>query len=200
MSSVTMRRSKSSEREAFVHRPVIKRYPEPFNLAFIEASSTGIPPLRWAAFAPEIGSPVFLIGTPEIGNDNGPPVASGTLITGVVSNYLEMGLMITDAQISTGTCGGPLLNARGEVVGIARPATNRPGINFVLPSHNVEGRVPDWQYMLSRTIERAQPMVARVPQLILHLRYPFSSLPVSGAEGLVVEPQSLQRNEKGESL
>jgi S1-C subfamily serine protease len=136
-------------RAAFTGK-VIKRYPDPINLAFVEARFSGVPPLRWADSAPEIGSPVFVIGTKDIGGMH----ATGTLTSGILSNYLDTGLMQTDAAINSGNCGGPLLNLRGEVIGMAGVATNQPGINFGLVGQTIESRVPDWQEILKSDLER----------------------------------------------
>ncbi len=81
------------------------------------------------------GQPVVAIGS---------PLQFETSITrGIISGMNRSvggvdGLMQTDAQISPGNSGGPLVNARGEVIGIttASDRTNQTErINFAIPSN-----------------------------------------------------------------
>jgi S1-C subfamily serine protease len=89
----------------------------------------------------EVGQPVVLVGTPL-----GEP---GTVTTGIVSalhrtetyeGYTVRDMVQFDAATNRGNSGGPLLNARGEVVGIAVAGvvpTSGSGINFAVPSNAV---------------------------------------------------------------
>jgi S1-C subfamily serine protease len=95
------------------------------------------PALRLAAAVPEVGDPVWAVGHPE--------GYLFSILSGVVSadgRQIEMpdgpvlgGVLQTDAPISQGCSGGPLLNASGEVVGLVL-ATSRDarGVSFALPA------------------------------------------------------------------
>ena len=88
-----------------------------------------LPALRLARHPIEAGERVVAIGHPE-GLEN-------TVSDGLVSAVRERGsaeLLQISAPISPGSSGGPVLNDRGEVVGVAT-ATHRVGqnLNFAVP-------------------------------------------------------------------
>lgn len=97
----------------------------------------------------KVGMPVIAIGNP-FGLDR-------TLTTGVISalgrtierrDQAALGEMIqTDAAINPGNSGGPLLNLRGEVIGvntsIASPIGASVGIGFAVPADTVKRVVPE---------------------------------------------------------
>jgi len=83
----------------------------------------------------KVGQRVLTIGCPFGFKD--------TLTTGIVSRIdYERNKIQTDAAINPGCSGGPLLNLKGEVIGINQsiynPDNNRSniGIGFALPSNN----------------------------------------------------------------
>jgi S1-C subfamily serine protease len=80
-----------------------------------------------------VGDPTYAIGNP-LGLDR-------TLTTGVVSAVRRRAIE-TDAALSAGSFGGPLLDARGQVIGIAlrRQGANR-GIGFAVPSNTAKRAV-----------------------------------------------------------
>jgi len=92
------------------------------DLALLRISATG---LASATFAPahsvRIGDPVVAIGY-ALDLDGGPTVTSG--IVSAINRTIPSGegaldnLIQTDAAISSGNSGGPLVNLKGEVVGI----------------------------------------------------------------------------------
>lgn len=57
-----------------------------------------------------VGQEVYAIGSPF--------GLSGTLTTGILSRIAENGDLQTDAAINPGNSGGPLLNSRGELIGV----------------------------------------------------------------------------------
>ncbi len=63
-----------------------------------------------AADSIEVGQRVFAIGSPY--------GLSGTLTTGIVSRIGVNGELQTDAALNPGNSGGPLLNSRGELIGV----------------------------------------------------------------------------------
>ncbi len=109
-----------------------------------------------------VGQPVIAIGNP-FGLDR-------TLTTGIISALgrrleTENGALIgeaiqTDAAINPGNSGGPLLNSRGEVIGV-NTAINSPsggsvGIGFAVPSSVVARVVP----ILIQNGRYAHPLLA----------------------------------------
>ena len=81
-----------------------------------------------------VGDEVFAIGTPlekSLGQ---------TVTRGIVSGYREMNgvdFIQTDVSVNSGNSGGPLLNARGEIIGIntlKASGKNISGIGFAIPS------------------------------------------------------------------
>jgi S1-C subfamily serine protease len=118
---------------------VLKIGAEPRRLkALLRGSSTNL----------EVGQKVFAIGNP-FGLDQ-------TLTTGVISGLgreirsrtgrLIEGVIQTDAAINPGNSGGPLLNSRGELIGvntaIYSPSGAYAGIGFAIPVDVVNRIVP----------------------------------------------------------
>ncbi len=98
----------------------------------------------------QVGQRVFAIGNP-FGR------FAGTLTTGIVSRIdAQRGLIQTDAAINPGNSGGPLLNSRGELIGVntaiftGGSGTGNIGIGFAIGVEQIqpfvvaarEGRAP----------------------------------------------------------
>lgn len=87
---------------------------------------------------PEIGDEVFAIGNPQ-GLEH-------TLSTGIISGYRENQKLIqTTTEITHGSSGGPLLNMKGEVIGITTSGYGEANLNFavnilLLPLSNISTR------------------------------------------------------------
>jgi S1-C subfamily serine protease len=104
--------------------------------------------LRGSSTNLEVGQKVFAIGNP-FGLDQ-------TLTTGVISGLgreirsrtgrLIEGVIQTDAAINPGNSGGPLLNSRGELIGvntaIFSPSGAYAGIGFAIPVDVVKRVIP----------------------------------------------------------
>lgn len=89
-----------------------------------------------------------------IGNPFG---LQGTVTTGVISSLgrtlraendrLMSGIIQTDAAINPGNSGGPLLNSRGEVIGINTaifsPSGGSVGIGFAIPINTAKRLIPE---------------------------------------------------------
>jgi hypothetical protein len=80
--------------------------------------------------AVQVGETVYAVGNPQ--------GLEGTFSQGIVSSIREVGtdkLLQITAPISPGSSGGPILNERGEVIGVS-VATFRSGqnLNFAIPS------------------------------------------------------------------
>jgi serine protease Do len=104
----------------------------PTDIAVLKIEATG---LRAIAFgdsgAARIGDYVLAIGN---------PFGVGTTVTlGIISAKGEADYIQTDAAINPGNSGGPLLNTRGELVGIntaiVSPSGGSSGVGFALPSN-----------------------------------------------------------------
>ena len=85
----------------------------------------------------KVGQKVLAIGNPFGFN--------GTLTTGIISRIdYERNKIKTDAAINPGSSGGPILNAKGEVIGISQsifnPDNNKSniGIGFAVPANEVK--------------------------------------------------------------
>jgi serine protease Do len=109
-----------------------KRYPgrviardQSNDLALVQlTTSDRLPALRLGnATELAVGQRVFAIGSPF--------GLSGTLTTGILSRITPEGMLQTDAAINPGNSGGPLLNSKGELIGvntaILSPGGQRPG-------------------------------------------------------------------------
>lgn len=90
-------------------------------------------PLRLAAtdVSISVGEPVLAIGSPLA-------TKAATLTTGVVSN-IDTDTITSDVSLNPGNSGGPLLNRRGEVVGVStfglQGAEGGPGISGIVRIH-----------------------------------------------------------------
>lgn len=91
----------------------------------------------------KVGQKVLAIGNPFGFN--------GTLTTGIVSRIdKERNKIQTDAAINPGSSGGPILNAKGEVIGISQsifnPDNNKSniGIGFAVPANEVKQLISNY--------------------------------------------------------
>jgi S1-C subfamily serine protease len=126
---------------------------ERFDLAVIKASIPG-DQLRVMTLG---DSDLIQVGeqTIAIGNPYG---LEGTVTTGVVSGRRPLvvepegdgvliGAVQTDASINPGNSGGPLMNGRGEVIGVNTlgllPNRAQAGLNFAIPINNAKRILPD---------------------------------------------------------
>lgn len=112
------------------------------DLAAVKVNLTGLTPLVLGdANELEVGEPAIAIGNP-LGLEFQRSVTSGiisalnrtiSIETETGSNYME-DLIQTDASINPGNSGGPLLNSRGEVIGINTiKVTSAEGMGFAIP-------------------------------------------------------------------
>jgi len=88
--------------------------------------------------AVQVGESVFAVGNPQ--------GLEGTFSQGIVSSIREVGsdkLLQITAPISPGSSGGPVLNGKGEVIGVS-VATFREGqnLNFAIPSNYLKALLP----------------------------------------------------------
>src|SRR6185503_20984126 len=129
----------------------------------VEASSRGLTPLEFGdSGAVRVGDPVVAIGNPF--------GLARTATAGIVSAVQERTITApngypidhviqTDAQINGGNSGGPLLNSKGEVIGVnsqiarADGSSGNVGIGFAVPSNTVKAVVA--QLVTTGKVDRA---------------------------------------------
>ena len=144
---------------------VVGRDPQT-DLALLKVEATSLPviPLGDSA-ALKVGEPVMAVGNPfglEQTVTTGIVSATGRVIgEGPYDDFIQ-----TDASINPGNSGGPLINARGEAVGmntaIVSGSGGSVGIGFAVPMHLAKFVVP--QLAEKGTVERgwigvtAQPL------------------------------------------
>lgn len=94
------------------------------------------------------GEPVVAIGSPR--------GLQGTVTTGVVSAIRDepsgagFKVIQTDAAVNPGNSGGPLLNARGQAIGIVTAKLKgSEGLNFAVPINYLRGMLENLQKPLS---------------------------------------------------
>lgn len=82
-------------------------------------------PIPIVSQTPQIGEDVFAIGNPR--------GLESTLSKGIISAFRENNsLLQTTAEITHGSSGGPLLNMRGEVIGITTASLGEANLNFAI--------------------------------------------------------------------
>ncbi|MGC8849508.1 MAG: S1C family serine protease [Candidatus Bathyarchaeia archaeon] len=114
----------------------------------VEPRGTLVPVVLGDSSKLYVGETILAVGNPF--------GLSGSMTKGIVSqlgrmlptsgNYLIVGVIQVDAAINPGNSGGPLINLRGEVVGvntaIASMTGEFAGIGFAIPSNLVKKVVP----------------------------------------------------------
>jgi S1-C subfamily serine protease len=107
------------------------------DLAIIKIPSFDLPAINLGdSNELKTGEPVMAIGSPQ--------ELQGTMTAGIVSAIREdpfsggYRVIQTDASFNPGNSGGPLLNTKGEVIGIVSYKwRDSPGLNFALPINDV---------------------------------------------------------------
>lgn len=113
---------------------------EDSDLAMLQIKANGLKPITFTKQAPQIGDPVVALGTPvtfTLRNS-----ATGGIISGI-DRSVDAGykLIQTDAAINPGNSGGPLVNMKGEVIGINSMKFMAYGVEsmgFAIPADTVE--------------------------------------------------------------
>ncbi len=107
----------------------IKRFNEEWDLAelgFVQPPKKEIQSIPLAQENPAMASPILIIGYPG-GRET--PSVTGGLVSAVTKDVLQ-----TDAAINRGNSGGPVLNNRGQVVGIVTSKDfYSEGVGFAVP-------------------------------------------------------------------
>lgn len=122
----------------------IVAYDKEADIAVLKADAENLTAAKFGdSSSVSVGDPVIAIGNP-LGLDLFNTVTSG-IISGlnrnITINDTEMNLIQTDAAINSGNSGGPLINDKGEVIGInsakmssSYSQTTIEGIGFAIPS------------------------------------------------------------------
>lgn len=108
----------------------VQRVIESQDLAVVEVAAT-LPVLQRATTAPKVGDPVLAIGSP-LG-------LSGSASSGIVS-AVRSGTIQFSAPVSPGNSGGPVVDRRGHVLGVATSklvASGAEGLSFAIPVDTV---------------------------------------------------------------
>lgn len=117
------------------------------DLAVVRIEASGLPPASFADRLPEVGELAVALGNP-LGFQNS---ATAGIISGVdralpatPDGPALVGLIQTDAPISSGNSGGALVDGRGEVVGInvAAIGTGEGGAQARITAENVGFAIP----------------------------------------------------------
>lgn len=101
-------------------------------------------PLPRAATPVAVGDDILVAGNPE--------GLEATFSTGIVSGIrTEAGLLQIDAPISPGSSGGPVVNRRGEAVGLAVSSLiEGQNLNFAVPIHFLADQVTERRLTVSK--------------------------------------------------
>lgn len=99
---------------------------ESSDLALMRVSDKASAFLALSPTNARVGETVFVLSNPE--------EYEGTFTRGMVNAYRRSGDMQIDAPISHGSSGGPVLNSRGEVIGVAHAFDSQgQNLNFAIP-------------------------------------------------------------------
>jgi serine protease Do len=96
---------------------LIARNPD-VDLALLSIDATGLTPLRAAPASPRVGEMVFAFGHPWGQRNTVTRGIVSALVTAQNRHGDRLPIVRSDAPLAPGNSGGPLVNARGEVVGI----------------------------------------------------------------------------------
>jgi serine protease Do len=112
------------------------------DLAVLKISKSGVMAAPWGdSSAMEVGDPVLAIGNPfGLAKTVTAGILSATGRHAVIANLDYQDFLQTDAAVNPGNSGGPLVNMKGEVVGIntAIVGPTYQGISFAIPSNLVK--------------------------------------------------------------
>lgn len=116
----------------------------------------------------QVGQRAFAIGSPF--------GLAGTLTTGIVSRIERNGDLQTDARLNPGNSGGPLLNSRGELIGVNKSIISPDGrssigIGFATSAiaarkfiqQTVAHRFPPESIVIERQAPSSIPKIAQTP-------------------------------------
>ena len=115
-----------------------------------------------------VGQKVFAIGSPF--------GLSGTLTTGILSRVAINGDLQTDARLNPGNSGGPLLNSRGEIIGVNKAILSPNGrsnsgigfaINAAIAKEFITRSAALTQPNIANSQTKVLPQIATAPSIAL---------------------------------
>ena len=146
-----------------------------FNWGFISKADM-VKVIPYANKKPDLGSTVYAIGTPESDMKR-----EGTITAGIISlttSDYGTGAFQMDAAISRGNSGGPVLNDKGELVGVAFAGLARE-IN------TTKGEVKHlWSYNFAVYASHVKNLVAKSPNNSVTIPILSGNLSAAGNTGL----------------
>lgn len=107
------------------------------DLALIQVGGFNLPILELGdSDTVTIGEPVVIVGSPK--------GLEGTVTAGILSSIRDSGeglkVLQTDAAVNPGNSGGPLVNNKGEAIGVVSfKLRSTEGLNFAIPINYVRG-------------------------------------------------------------
>jgi putative serine protease PepD len=140
------------------------------DLAIIQISGFDLPPVELGnSNETKVGEPVIAVGSPQ--------ELQGTVTAGVVSAVREdpggggFKAIQTDAAANPGNSGGPLVNSRGQVIGVvSAKLRGSEGLTFAVPINYVRGIMNNLQKPMSLDAMRAS--LAGAPDVFKSSNYP----------------------------
>ena len=96
---------------------LVRRDPD-VDLALLSIQVTGLTPLKPAAVSPRVGEMVFAFGHPWGQRNTVTRGIVSALVTAHTRGGDTLPVIRSDTPLAPGNSGGPLVNARGEVIGI----------------------------------------------------------------------------------
>jgi len=136
---------------------------ETADIALLRVQDLKVKPLDLAdCLSLKIGQKVVTIGNPAPGGQ----ILCNSVSEGIVSN-LESQIdgithIQTTAPVNPGNSGGPLLNLKGEVVGIVTlKTTNTEGIAFAVPVNKLQALLKEFRKNPTATTARAKDVIIR---------------------------------------
>jgi hypothetical protein len=110
---------------------------EPRDLAVVKIAGFNLSVLDLGnSDALNVGEPVVIVGSPR--------GLEGTVTAGILSSVRDSGegfkVLQTDAAVNPGNSGGPLVNSKGQVIGVVSfKLRSAEGLNFAVPINYVRG-------------------------------------------------------------
>ncbi len=141
---------------------------EASDIALLEVSdSYKLPPaLPLATSQPQLGTSVFTVGFPRIDVMGSTPKLSDGVISDVNGLDGDPGSYQTTVPIQPGNSGGPLLNMRGEVVGVVRSMlgmTDETHDRILVLKNASCARKIEFVKELSALLPRHDPVIRALP-------------------------------------
>ncbi len=153
-----------------------------------------------------VGEPVVAVGNPY--------GLSGTITAGIISQvgrelsapggYNIIDVIQLDAAINPGNSGGPLVNMRGEVIGINTAiVTGSTGLGFAIPSDTIKREIPslllNGEYIHSRVGISGNTVTPEIAEII-GLNYKYGILISEVAPGGPAENAGLRGGDRTERI